>query len=95
MDRSIQSERKRGRPVVYSDNTVANLLMIMTLNQIRTFKGLHRYLQQNPDALTSCGLSKAPSRRTLSRRLQRLMPLWETKNGRPKNEPRITEHCQN
>ena len=79
-----------GRKRIYSDDTIMKLLMVMIMNQIPTFKGLHRYLEQNPSILSNCGLDSLPSRRTLGRRMKRFMPLWVRKEPikREKHENR-------
>jgi hypothetical protein len=65
----------RGRPKTYRDLVVLKIFIVMVIKRIKTFKGLHRYLQQNPTIQKHCGLPSLPSRRTLGRRLKSFSPL--------------------
>jgi len=38
----------RGRPRTYQDIVILKVFIVMVIKRIKTFKGLHRYLQQNP-----------------------------------------------
>ena len=72
----------RGRPKTYQDLVLLKVFIVMVIKRIKTFKGLHRYLQQNPRIQRRCGLPFLPSRRTLGRRLKSFSPLSpETDSG--------------
>jgi hypothetical protein len=73
----------RGRPRIYHDIVILKVFIVMVIKRITTFKGLHRYLQQNPTIQRRCGFPSLPSRRTLGRRLKSFSPLGpETDSGR-------------
>jgi hypothetical protein len=73
----------RGRPRIYHDIVILKVFIVMVIKRITTFKGLHRYLQQNPTIQRRCGFHSLPSRRTLGRRLKSFSPLGpETDPGR-------------
>jgi hypothetical protein len=65
----------RGRPRVYQDIVILKVFIMMVIKRITTFKGLHRYRQQNPTIQRRCGFPSVPSRRTLGRRLKSCSPL--------------------
>ena len=72
----------RGRPRTYQDIVILKVFIVMVIKHINTFKGLHRYLQQNPTIQRYCGFPSLPSRRTLGRRLKSFSPLGpETDSG--------------
>jgi hypothetical protein len=72
----------RGRPRTYQDIVILKVFIVMVIKHIKTFKGLHRYLQQNPTIQRCCGFPSLPSRRTLGRRLKSFSPLGpETDSG--------------
>ena len=72
----------RGRPRTYQNIVILKVFIVMVIKRIKTFKGLHRYLQQNPTIQTRCGFPSLPSRRTLGRRLKSFSPLGpETDSG--------------
>ena len=70
---------RHGRPRSYSDDGFMQLLIVMIVHEEPTFLGLKRFLLVHPDICKKCGFDTVPSRRTLSRRLQRLMPPWMRK----------------
>ena len=67
----------RGRPRTYQDLVILKVFIVMVIKRIKTFKGLHRYLLQNPTIQRRCGLPSLPSRRTLGRRLKSFSPLGQ------------------
>ena len=67
----------RGRPRTYQDLVILKVFIVMVIKRIKTFKGLHRYLLQNPTVQRRCGLPSLPSRRTLGRRLKSFSPLGQ------------------
>ena len=67
----------RGRPRTYQDLVILKVFIVMVIKRIKTFKGLHRYLFQNPTIQRLCGLPSLPSRRTLGRRLKSFSPLGQ------------------
>jgi hypothetical protein len=72
----------RGRPRTYQDIVILKVFIVMVIKRITTFKGLHRYLEQNPTIQMRCGFPSLPSRRTLGRRLKSFSPLGpETDSG--------------
>lgn len=73
-DSKEQEEKGRGRPKVYSQLTILKVFVVMMLKKIKSFKGLHRYLEQNPTVCEYCGLPRLPDRRTLGRRLKVISP---------------------
>ena len=64
----------RGRPPLYAPFMMLKIYLVMMVKMIKTFKALHRYLEQNPHVVEACGLKSIPSRRTLSRRLKSFSP---------------------
>ena len=70
-------QKGRGRPKVYDQLTILKVFVIMMLKKIKSFKGLHRYLSQNPTVWRYCGLKTLPDRRTLGRRLKFISPSGE------------------
>jgi hypothetical protein len=64
---------KVGRPYIYTEAVIENIFILMMRVQIGNYKGIYRYLQEHPEELKKCGLSKLPSRRTLSRRVGRFI----------------------
>ncbi|HEU5394561.1 MAG TPA: hypothetical protein VFV36_07125 [Candidatus Methylomirabilis sp.] len=62
--------RLRGRPRVYGDGVMLKVFLLMTLQRIGTYQGLHRYLAEEPLLRERLGLPRLPSRRTLGRRLK-------------------------
>jgi hypothetical protein len=79
IDEVYEAERAkpvgRGRPRIYQDVVILKVFIVMVIKRITTFKGLHRYLQQNPTIQGRCGFPSLPSRRTLGRRLKSFSPL--------------------
>ena len=65
----------RGMPRTYQNLVILKVFIVMIIKRIKTFKGLHRYLQQNPTIQRRCWLPSLPSRRTLGRRLKSFSPL--------------------
>lgn len=71
--------RPRGRPPIYADGVMLKVFLVMTLERIGTYQGLHRFLADEPLLRERLGLSRLPSRRTLGRRLKSF--LREPDNG--------------
>ncbi|MBU1261675.1 transposase [bacterium] len=69
-----QEQKGRGRPKVYSHLTILKVFVVMILKKIKSFKGLHRYLEQNPTVRKYCRLKSVPDRITLGRRLKVISP---------------------
>lgn len=67
-------KRGRGRPLIYDELTMLKIFVVKMIKKIKSFKGLHRYLKQNPTVRKYCGLETLPDRRTLGRRLKKLSP---------------------
>lgn len=65
----------RGRPKTYSDASLIVFYTMMTLKQINTIRGQHRWLYTHPMMLETLRLSFSPSRSTLARRYKALLPL--------------------
>ena len=65
----------RGRPKTYSDAALIVFYAVMTLKQINTTRGQHRYLYTHPVMLERLRLPFCPSRSTLGRRYKALLPL--------------------
>ena len=65
----------RGRPKTYSDAALIVFYAMMTLKQINTTRGQHRWLYTHPLMLETLGLEMCPSRSTLARRYKVLFPL--------------------
>jgi hypothetical protein len=68
--RDGDGRRSRGRPRVYADGVMLKVFLLMTLQRIGTYQGLHRYLAEEPRLRERLGLPRLPSRRTLGRRLK-------------------------
>jgi len=75
---SIVVKRKVGRAPTYSG--LSFLLLAMTAVVLRTFDEieLHRLLLNDKDLLSACGFPQPPHRKTIGRRLARLVPEAET-----------------
>ncbi len=73
----------RGRPTRYSVRSITAVWFIMMFKQIRTFKGVHKFLRENPGIRKYCGFDRLPDRVTLSRRLKTLFS--EFLNGQSYN----------
>jgi len=75
---SIAAKRKVGRPPTYS--ALSFLLLAITAVVLRTFDEieLHRLLLNDQDLLAACGFPQPPTRKTIGRRLRRLVPEAET-----------------
>ena len=58
----------RGRPKTYSDASLIVFYAMMTLKQINTIRGQHRWLYTHPMMLEMLRLPFSPSRSTLARR---------------------------
>ena len=65
----------KGRPKTYSDACLVVFYMIMTLKQIHTICGQHRWLYTHPMMLETLRLLYCPSRSTLARRYKAFRPL--------------------
>ena len=65
----------RGRPKTYSDAALLVFYAMMTLKQIHTTRGHHRYLYTHPLMLETLRLPFCPSRSTLGRRYKAMFPL--------------------
>lgn len=65
----------RGRPKTYSDAALIVFYTMMTLKQINTVRGQHRWLYTHPLMLETLCLGFCPSRSTLARRYKQLFPL--------------------
>ena len=72
-----QEQKGRGRPKIYSQLTILKVFVVMILKKIKSFKGLHRYLEQNPTVRKYCSLKSVPDRITLGRRLKVISPSGE------------------
>lgn len=84
VDESVREgdgRRLRGRPRVYADGVMLKVFLVMTLQRIGTYQGLHRYLAEEPLLRERLGLPRLPSRRTLGRRLKSF--LREQGDGAP------------
>ena len=79
--RDGDGRRLRGRPRVYADGVMLKVFLVMTLQRIGTYQGLHRYLAEEPLLRERLGLPSLPSRRTLGRRLKSF--LREQGDGAP------------
>ena len=73
--RRKQTPMSRGRPKTYSDAALIVFYAMMTLKQINTTRGHHRWLYTHPLMLETLRLRFCPSRSTLSRRYKSLFPL--------------------
>jgi hypothetical protein len=75
---SIAAKRKVGRPPTYS--ALSFLLLAITVVVLRTFDEieLHRLLLADADLLAAGGFPQPPHRKTIGRRLRRLVPEAET-----------------
>lgn len=75
---SIDAKRKVGRPPTYA--ALSFLLLAMTAVVLRTFDEieLHRLLLNDHRLLAACGFPQPPHRKTIGRRLARLVPEAET-----------------
>ena len=62
-----QTLLSRGRPKTYSDAALIVFYAMMTLKQINTARGQHRWLYTHPLMLETLRLWVCPSRSTLSR----------------------------
>lgn len=71
---SKQKVIDRGRPKIYSDACLVVFYTVMTLKQIHTTRGQHRYLYTHPLMLARLRLPFCPSRSTLGRRYKALLP---------------------
>jgi hypothetical protein len=69
-----EEKRSRGRPYLYSEVNMLKVFVVMVLKRIKHFKGLYRFLEQNPAVREGCGLARLPARRTLGRRLKSFPP---------------------
>jgi len=69
--------RVRGRPRIYADGAMLKVFLLMTLQRIGTYQGLHRYLAGEPLLRERLGLPRLPSRRTLGRRLKSFLRAQE------------------
>ena len=74
------TERKQevinlGRPKIYSEACLVVFYVLMTLKQINTIRGQHRWLYRHPVMLETLRLPFCPSRSTLRRRYKALMPV--------------------
>lgn len=65
----------RGRPKTYADAALIVFYAMMTLKQIHTIRGQHRWLYTHPLMLETLRLPFCPSRSTLARRYKVLFPL--------------------
>ena len=65
----------RERPKTYSDAALVVFYAVMTLKQINTTRGQHRWLYTHPILLETLRLPCCPSRSTLTRRYKVLLPL--------------------
>ena len=65
----------RGRPKTYSDAALIVFYAMMTLKQINTVRGQHRWLYTHPLMLETLRLGFCPSRSTLARRYKALFSL--------------------
>ena len=65
----------RGRPKTYSDAALIVFYAMMTLKQINTIRGQHRWLYTHPLMFETLRLPVCPSRLTLARRYKELFPL--------------------
>ena len=65
----------RGRPKRYSDAALIVFYAMMTLKEINTIRGQHRWLYTHPLMLETLGLRFCPSRSTLGRRYKVLLPV--------------------
>ena len=77
LDAFAESKQKTinpGRPKVYSDACLVVFYAVMTLKQIHTTRGQHRYLYTHPLMLETLGLGFCPSRSTLGRRYKAMLP---------------------
>jgi hypothetical protein len=84
----------RGRPRIYQDLVILKVFIVMVIKRIKTFKGLHRYLQQNPTIQRRCGFPSLPSRRTLGRRLKSFSPLGPETDSGLGQDADCQWHCQ-
>lgn len=84
----------RGRPRTYQDLVILKVFIVMVIKRIKTFKGLHRYLQQNPTIQRHCGFPSLPSRRTLGRRLKSFSPLGPETDSGLGQDADCQWHCQ-
>jgi len=84
----------RGRPRTYQDIVILKVFIVMVIKHIKTFKGLHRYLQQNPTIQRCCGFPSLPSRRTLGRRLKSFSPLGPETDSGLGQDTDCKWHCQ-
>ena len=75
---SIDAKRKVGRPPTYT--ALSFLLLAITAVVLRTFDEieLHRLLLNDKDLLAACSFPQPPHRKTIGRRLRRLVPEAET-----------------
>ena len=64
-----------GRPKIYSEACLVVFYVLMTLKQINTIRGQHRWLYRHPVMLETLSLPFCPSRSTLRRRYKALMPV--------------------
>ena len=65
----------RGRPKTYSDAALIVFYAMITLKEINTIRGHHRWLYTHPLMLETLGLRFCPSRSTLGRRYKVLLPV--------------------
>ncbi len=63
--------RRPGRPG-YPPHVFVFIAVVVVLKQIRSIRGLHRYLEANPKVRAACDLQRTPSRWTLARHLKSL-----------------------
>lgn len=66
-------QMKRGRPIIYGSRSMIAVLVVMMARPIRSIKGVHKFLRENPHIRRYCGLRRLPDRVTLSRRLRNLL----------------------
>lgn len=66
-------QMKRGRPIIYGSRSMMAVLIVMMARRIRSIKGVHKFLRENPHIRRYCGLRRLPDRVTLSRRLRNLL----------------------
>jgi hypothetical protein len=64
--------RKQGREQEFDETQILKVFILMQLTNIRTIKGIWKFLKDNQEITTACGFSKLPDRSTLSRRLNKL-----------------------
>jgi hypothetical protein len=65
-----------GRKQVYSDLAIFKIFIVMNILNIKTIKGIWRFLSENKAFRKACGLSNTIDRTTLNRRLSEKIKNW-------------------